>query len=165
MVAVLDGRDVGVDRRVDPGGWLVAHRWEIDRAEAVWLETLARFDADSAAAYSPVANGADSAAAYSSGESAPLDERSWPARRADAFMDMLRVALAHACEGQAAGADRYVVHVVTHADAKVATLVDGSPVDATVAARLSCDCSKVAHVVSDEGEVLYVGRKTRPCHQ
>jgi hypothetical protein len=319
MVAVFDGRDVGVDRRLDPGGWLVAHRWEMDRAEAVWLETLAIFDAeggwlvdgqlscvdwlmwrtgmakptayeklriaralarrplvraafadgrlsysavramarmddpdpgvdaalvevacsgrvsdveravrcyqlhaeqdrlpadpfvrrglrirrghegtgtiemvledseieevaavlqafldartagesavaggaDSAAAYSPAGDGADSAAAYSSGGSAPLDERSWPARRADAFMDLVRMALAHAGAGQAAGADRYMVHVVTHADTEVATLVDGSPVDATVAARLRCDCSKVAHVVGADGEVLYVGRKTR----
>jgi hypothetical protein len=323
MVAVLDEHDVELDRRVDPGGWLVAHRWEMDRAEAKWLETLAVFDAaqgsvadgqlscidwlmwrtgmakatayeklriaralarrpllreafgdgrlsysavramarmddpdpevdaalvevacsgtvsdveravrcyqlhaeqdrlpadpfvrrglrvrrgtegtgtiemvledseleevaavlqafldaradsqpasaygppsgaDSAAAYSPGDDRDDSAAAYSTGGPTLLDEPSWPARRADAFMDMVRVALAHVGQGQAAGADRYMVHVVTHADTGVTTLVDGSPVDAAVAARMACDCSTVAHVVGDEGEVLYVGRKTR----
>jgi hypothetical protein len=31
---------------VDVGSWLVEHRAEMDRAEAVWLEKLAEFDRD-----------------------------------------------------------------------------------------------------------------------
>ncbi|MDQ6784489.1 MAG: 13E12 repeat family protein, partial [Actinomycetota bacterium] len=35
-----------VVRVVDPGEWLVAHRWEMDRGESSWLEALAGFDRD-----------------------------------------------------------------------------------------------------------------------
>jgi hypothetical protein len=36
---------------------------------------------------------------------------------ADAFMDLVRTALAHADGGQAVGADRCLVHLVTRSDA------------------------------------------------
>ena len=96
-----------------------------------------------------------SAAADSVGE----PEVSWPARRADAFMDILRTALAHAGEGQAAGADRYLVHLVRRGE--ITELIDGTPLDAATAGRITCDGSTVTHVVGDDGEPLYLGRKTR----
>jgi hypothetical protein len=40
-----DGRVDGTDN-VDGGAWLVEHRADLDRGEAVWLERLARFDSD-----------------------------------------------------------------------------------------------------------------------
>jgi len=53
---------------------------------------------------------------------APVDESSradseggptsWAERRADAFMELVRTGLAHAQEGAAVGADRYLVHAV-----------------------------------------------------
>jgi hypothetical protein len=38
--------DVDADPDVDRGGWLVAHRWEMDRGESTWLDALATFDRD-----------------------------------------------------------------------------------------------------------------------
>ena len=98
---------------------------------------------------------------YPAGDSstAPMDGPSWPVRRADAFMDLIRSGLAHAGDGPAAGADRYLVHVVTRADG--AQLLDGTPLDPAQAARITCDCSMVAHLVGEGGEPLYLGRKTR----
>ena len=87
------------------------------------------------------------------------DLRSNPVRRADAFMDLIRVALAHADDGHAAGADRYLVHVVTQDGSP--GLADGTPLDADTAAVIACDSSTVAHVIGEDGETLALGRKTR----
>ncbi len=90
---------------------------------------------------------------------APLDTPHWPGRRADAFMDLVRTGLAHAGEGHAVGADRYLVHLVKwEHDVE---LIDRTPVPSAVAARVECDCSTVAHVVREDGEPLALGRKTR----
>ncbi len=87
-------------------------------------------------------------------EESPTGDRSartgggvdWPARRADAFVDLARSALAHAGQGHAMGADRYLVHLVHRST----ELVDGTPIDDLTAARVACDASKVDF-----------GRKTR----
>jgi Domain of unknown function (DUF222) len=86
------------------------------------------------------------------------DDTPWRAKRADAFMDMVRTAVAHAHDGAAAGADRYMVHVVT--DVNGGALIDGTPLDAETVARLACDASTVTHLVAG-GEPLRLGRKTR----
>ncbi len=90
---------------------------------------------------------------------APIDEPSWPARRADAFVDLVRSGLAHAHDGPAGGSDRYLVHLVVRADGT--QLLDGTALDPSVAERVTCDCSVVAHLVGGGGEPLYLGRKTR----
>jgi hypothetical protein len=54
----------------------------------------------------------ESSAEDSIGGEAPADEPSRAAKKADAFMDLVRTALAHAGGGQAAGDDRYLVHVL-----------------------------------------------------
>ncbi|MDQ6838494.1 MAG: HNH endonuclease [Actinomycetota bacterium] len=82
-----------------------------------------------------------------------------PGRRADAFMDMVGVALAGADGGHAAGADRYLVHLVTHDEGT--DLVDGTPLDTATAARVGCDASQVSHRIGIDGEPLALGRKTR----
>ncbi|MHB1535214.1 MAG: HNH endonuclease [Acidimicrobiales bacterium] len=87
------------------------------------------------------------------------DPRPAPRRRADAFMDLVRVALRHAGEDRAAGADRYLVHLVTSAGGT--ELADGTPVDAATAERVACDSSTVAHLLGGEGEPLALGRRTR----
>ena len=90
----------------------------------------------------------------------------WAQRRADAFMHMVRTALAHAQDGHAVGADRYLVHAV----ADVATpglegagrseLIDGTPLDRAILFRILCDCAIVPHAVEGE-EPLNLGRKTK----
>ena len=90
----------------------------------------------------------------------PIEEATWPARRADAFMGLVRSGLAHAGDGHAVGADRYLVHLVQRAG-RDAELIDGTPLDPRVAERIACDTSTVAHVVGDGGEPLYLGRRTR----
>ncbi len=95
-------------------------------------------------------------------ESSAEDRRPWPARQADALMDMTRTAIAHADDGHAVGADRYLVHLVTHADTPDDTrLVDGTPIDVATAERVACDTSTVTHLVGPQGEPLALGRKTR----
>jgi hypothetical protein len=74
-------------------------------------------------------------------------------------MEMTRVALAHANDGNAMGADRYLVHVVKRGDDM--ELIDGTPIDTDTADRIACDASTVQHVVSDEGEPLKLGRRSR----
>lgn len=82
-------------------------------------------------------------------------------KRADAFMDLLRTALAHADGGRAAGDDRYMVHLVRREGHDGATLLDGSPLDAAAGSMVCCDTSSVAHTISESGEPLNLGRKTR----
>lgn len=306
MVAMMVGVDAGVEQGMDRGGWLVAHRWEMDRGESTWLEALAVFDrdqgwaadgqlscvewlmwrtgmsratafeklriarqlrdrpgvaaafADGRLSYSAVRAitriddpdaGVDAAlvdlavagrvvdveravrcyqlhaeqdraptdvadrrgvrilrgfdgtgrieitlgdvemeefaaalqafvdlgnrpagessaedgktGGESSREDSPavIGSQTWPARQADAFMDMVRVGLTHADDGQAVGADRYLVHVIASPDR--AELVDGEPLDPATAAQIGCDSSTVTHVVGDGGEPLALSRKTR----
>jgi hypothetical protein len=82
-------------------------------------------------------------------------EPSWPDRRADAFVEMTRTALAHANDGHAMGADRYLVHLVARDG--VVRLLDGSEVDVAAAGTVACDASMVVHL----DEPLALGRKTR----
>ncbi|MGI8752367.1 MAG: DUF222 domain-containing protein [Acidimicrobiales bacterium] len=85
--------------------------------------------------------------------------QSWPSRQADALMDMVRVGLAHVDDGQAAGDDRYLVHVIAGPDG--ASLVDGTPLHPATAATVGCDAAHVTHTVGEGGELLALGRKTR----
>jgi hypothetical protein len=89
----------------------------------------------------------------------PTDLSSWPAKRADALMEMARCALAHAGEGRSMGADRYLVHVVRYGDE--ITALDGSPLPSSEATRILCDHSAVQHVLGRDSEPLALGRKTR----
>lgn len=94
------------------------------------------------------------------GQSPAGNSRSGPGRRADAFMDLVATALAHAGDGAAAGNDRYMVHVVTRPDGE-AELSDGTPLDDATAACLACDASTVTHLHGEDGEPLSLGRKTK----
>jgi hypothetical protein len=80
--------------------------------------------------------------------------------RADAFMDLVRTALQHADGGRAAGDDRYLVHLVRH-DSRSLSQLDGTPLHPGDAALINCDTSTVTHTVTDVGEPLHLGRKTR----
>ncbi len=91
---------------------------------------------------------------------APIDDTPWTAKKADAFMDLVRTALEHADGGRAAGDDRYLVHVVTRLDRTGISLLDGTPLHPGDAGMLTCDASTVTHTVTDEGEPLNLGRKT-----
>ncbi|MHB1446982.1 MAG: HNH endonuclease signature motif containing protein, partial [Acidimicrobiales bacterium] len=128
----------------------------------------------SAVAYSEGAGDSGAASAETDAQSAAADSEGiddWRVKygqtRADAFMDAVAVAMAHIGDGHASGADRYLVHLVAEvADSSglpggPAELVDGSPLDKEVAARIACDASFITHLVRDGGEPLYLGRKVR----
>jgi hypothetical protein len=100
---------------------------------------------------------ADSSREDDGGEDAA--QRRWRVSRAEAFVDLARLALAHADDGHAAGDDRYMIHLVGR-DGQL-TGLDGTPIDPEVAAGVACDASVVAHTVDDNGEPLQVGRKTK----
>ena len=89
----------------------------------------------------------------------------WRARRADAFMEMVRTALIHARDGQAVGADRYMVHAVVDIGSQDrdgrTEMLDGTLVDRRLIEKMACDCSVVAHVLRDGTEPVALGRKTR----
>jgi hypothetical protein len=174
---------------VDVGRWLVEARLQMDQAEAVWLERLAQFDRDglwaldgqfSCAAWlvwrtnmahstafeklrvrdRPLPVDESSRADCGDGE-APAEEPNRAAKKADAFMDLVRTALNHADGGRAAGDDRYMVHVVArHEDGRV-SFPNGSPLHPGDAAMVMCDASTVNHTVTEAGEPLNLGRKTR----
>lgn len=96
------------------------------------------------------------------GESSAGDaDQTRGSKRADAFMDLLRTALAHADQGRAAGDDRYMVHLLHRDGTSGATLLDGTPLDAATGSIVCCDASSVAHTVTEGGEPLSLGRKTR----
>ncbi len=90
----------------------------------------------------------------------------WWQRRADAFMDMVRTAQAHAQDGHAVGADRYMIHAVADIDTLRSCahgrseLLGGRLLDQHTLAQLACDSSIVTHLV-DGDEPLQLGRKTR----
>jgi hypothetical protein len=92
---------------------------------------------------------------------APIDEASRSEKKANAFMDLIRTALAHADGGHAAGDDRYLVHLVTRDGGRGMSQLDGTPLHPADAAMITCDTSTVAHTVGDTGEPLNLGRKTR----
>jgi hypothetical protein len=95
------------------------------------------------------------------GGEAPLEQASRAARKADAFMDLVRTALHQPEGGPGAGNDRYLVHLVTRTDKLGMTSLDGRPLHPAQAARVACDASTVAHTVGAGGEPLSLGRKTR----
>lgn len=80
-------------------------------------------------------------------------------RQADAVMDIVRTAVAHAGEGPAAGDERYMLHLVQTAEG-LETL-DGTVLDDATAERIACDAAKVAHVLGRDFEPLFLGRRTR----
>ena len=83
----------------------------------------------------------------------PPAKRRWrrrrrPAKTADAFMDLVHTALNHANGGQAAGDDRYLVHLVTRTDRPGMATLDGRPLHPADAAMIACDTSTVTHTIS-----------------
>jgi hypothetical protein len=92
---------------------------------------------------------------------APLEEPARSAKKADAFIDLARTALAHVGDGHAGGGDRYMVHVVTESGSPAMTTLDGRPLRPADAQRVTCDSAIVGHSRSEGGEPLYLGRKTR----
>jgi len=92
---------------------------------------------------------------------APLDEASRPARKADAFVDLVHTALRGADGGHATGDDRYLVHLVQHDNHPGLTFLDTTPLHPADAAMIACDAATVAHTVTESGEPLNLGRKTR----
>ena len=103
----------------------------------------------------------ESSAEDSTDQEAPAEEANRAERRADAFMDLVRAALAHADDGQAAGDDRYMVHLVTRSPGQGLSTLDGRPLHPADAAMVACDTSSVAHTLDASGEILNLGRKTR----
>ena len=80
-------------------------------------------------------------------------------RKADALMELVRTAMAHLGKRFAAGADRYMVHIVRDSDGRGAEYLAGTPVRPGDAARVSCDATTVTHHY--DGDVLALGRRTR----
>ena len=102
--------------------------------------------------------GDDPDPAGEAGEESPAGDSgdiNWPARQADAFMDLARTALAHAGTGHATGADRYLVHLLAHPDSPL-ELLDGTPIHPATATHIACDTSTVDHTHGD------LGRKPSP---
>ncbi|MGH9055489.1 MAG: HNH endonuclease [Acidimicrobiales bacterium] len=120
------------------------------------LQAFVDNPAQSAAADSRQA-GSDQSAAADSREAERVPET---LRRADALMDMARVALAHVGDPQASGADRYMVHLVSRPGESV-SLLGGTALDPADAGRVGCDASTVMHHVGAGGEPLALGRRTR----
>lgn len=54
-----------------------------------------------------------------------------------------------------------MVHVVTRDGGRGLECLEGTPVHPVDAAMIDCDCSRVAHEVSESGEPLNLGRRTR----
>lgn len=99
----------------------------------------------------------DSAAAESTGRWLK-DGRSVPQLKADALLDLARAGAGHLTDAPIAGDDIYMVHVVQR-DGQVPTLIDGTPLPPTLAARLECDCAVVEHLVDRAGNPLWLGRR------
>jgi Domain of unknown function (DUF222) len=91
----------------------------------------------------------------------PIDEPNRSAKKANAFMDLVRTALAHASGSHAAGDDRYLLHVVTCDRGRTISQLDGTPLHPADAAMITCVTATVIHTVTDGGEPLRLGRKTR----
>jgi len=119
-----------------------------------------------------VEDGGESARADSStgfGPWGPWEEpmRSWAERRLDALLDLARESLGQRDDAHAPGADRYLLHVLTDADALngdpsgVTRLLDGGVVMPEELERIRCDCTTVLHLLGRRGEPLALGRSTR----
>jgi hypothetical protein len=141
---------------VDVGEWLVERRADMDRAEAVKIVrggegtgrvviTLGDVEVEEFAAalqaflelrYRPAAVDGSSGGDSPAGEDAPIDAPSRSALKAHAFMDLVRTALAHADRGRVAGADRYLVHLVSRHGGRYLSRLDGTPVRPGDAAML-----------------------------
>jgi hypothetical protein len=153
--AVDRARDVKILRDENGSGRLV-----VDLGDVELEEFAAAFQAFLDLRYRPRAVD-ESSAEDCNGEQAPLDEPTRSAKKADAFMDLVRTALAHAGGGQAAGDDRYMVHVVARAEGPDLSFLDGRPLDPADAAMIACDATTVNHIVTEDAEPLNLGRKTR----
>jgi hypothetical protein len=95
----------------------------------------------------------------------PGDERTGERRRADALLDLCRLAGRHA---PTAGGEK--PHVTVTVDlptlqrspaGRGATLGDGTPLGAQAARRLACDAAVIPAVLGSAGEVLDLGRLAR----
>jgi hypothetical protein len=127
-------------------------------------EFAAAFQAFLDLRYRPRAVDESSAGDSSAGEEvveAPLEEPSRSETKVDAFMDLVRSALRCADGGQAAGDDRYMVHLVTRDHPGRTRFLDGRPLHPADAGMVGCDASTVTHTVAEGGEPLDLGRKTR----
>jgi hypothetical protein len=146
----------GVEVRDNQDG---THTVSITLTELEAVEVMTAIDAV-IHAESAAADAADAPAnaGQEAEQSAAADIRTWPNRRADALMDLVRAGLAHQ-SSESGGGDRYLVHVIRHAG-EVA-LLDGTPLDAATAARLSCDSAAVEVLLGPGWEPVAVGRKTR----
>ena len=80
-------------------------------------------------------------------------------RRADAFMDLIRTALAHLGAGHAPGAERYHVHLVADPATGRGEHLDGTPIAPDLIARVACDTTTTDHTYSADPTRL--GRRTR----
>ncbi|NJC74343.1 DUF222 domain-containing protein, partial [Planosporangium thailandense] len=86
-------------------------------------------------------------------------------RRADALVDVCRLATATGALPDNGGDRPQLVVTVDHATLRtrlgVATLDDGSPLSATTARRLACDAGILPAVLATTGQVLDLGRERR----
>ena len=149
-------RDVNIRRGPDGTGQLVVTLGDLELEEfaAAFQAFLDLRDRSRAVEQS-------SAADPPTADQTPSDGAGRAARKADAFMDLVRTALDHADGGRAAGDDRYLVHLVSRPASPRITQPDGRPLHPHDAALITCDTSIVAHTVTDDGEPLHLGRKTR----
>jgi hypothetical protein len=148
-------RDVKILRADDGTGQVVVTLGDLELQEFA-----ATFQAFLDLQYRPQAVD-ESSAADSRGQAAPMDDSGRSAKKADAFMDLVRTALAHADGGHAAGDDRYLVHLVSRDGGRSISQLDGTPLHPDDAALITCDTSTVTHTITDQGEPLHLGRKTR----
>jgi hypothetical protein len=159
------GRDVRILRGHDGIGQVVVSLSDLELEE--FAATLQAFIDLRYRPVRAVENGGDESSGEDRGGeapaalAAPAERPGRSEQKADAFMDLARIALAHADGGQAAGDDRYLVHVVTRHDGQAVSLVNGSPLPPADGAMIACDAGRVAHTVGDGGEPLHLGRKTR----
>jgi hypothetical protein len=147
-------RDVKILRGDDGTGQVVVSLGDLEVEEFA-----AAFQAFSDLRYRP--QPVDESSAGDSPGEAPIDEASRSTIKANAFMDLVRTALEHADGGHAAGDDRYLVHIVTRDGGRSLSQLDETPLHPTEAAMIKCDGSTVSHTVTDSGEPLNLGRKTR----
>jgi hypothetical protein len=140
----------GRDQRRDVRSWYGPNEMGTTDIDLTNLETKEFATALEAFASDPVTSRGDIS----------TDPVPWTERRADAFMAMVRTALAHAHDGHAVGADRYQVHVVVDTATGLGRAMDGTPLAPATVAAVCCDASTVLHVVRD-GEPLALGRKSR----
>jgi hypothetical protein len=83
-------------------------------------------------------------------------------RRADAILDIIRVAMGEGARPDIpTGADRYLVHLVYNPATGEAQTLDGTPVPTSEVERVLCHASTVAHTYGPEGDLLHLGRRTR----